>query len=113
MTSEAPPLPTSPSDLLRWIQARFRELGIYGRKLTLIHLGHQYLVGCDDEAFTIYRRVDRCHLPPGAPGWPVCLVTADTAIDETSPPQLPEDDFASGLTLPEWLELMESLYGRD
>ena len=47
--------------------------------------------------------------PPGRPGWPVCLVTAEAVVDETSPPHLPEDEFASGLSLDGWLDLIESL----
>jgi hypothetical protein len=100
----------SPAELLRRIQARFRERGIFGQTLTLIHGGEQYQVRCDAQAFAVYRLVEKCHLPPGRPGWPVCLVTAEVMVDETSPPHLPEDDFACGLSLQEWLELIDSLY---
>ena len=49
------------------------------------------------------------HVAPGRPGWPVCLVTDEAVVDETSPPHLPEDEFASGLSLNGWLDLIESL----
>jgi hypothetical protein len=101
----------SPAELLRRIQARFRERGIFGQTLTLAHGGEQYQVRCDAQAFAVYRLVEQCHLPPGRPGWPVCLVTAEVMVDETSPPHLPEDDFTSGLSLQEWLDLIESRYG--
>jgi len=100
----------SPAELLGRIQARFRELGLFGSPLTLTHNGENYLAACDDQAFAVYRLVDRCHVPPGRPGWPVCLVTAKAAVDETSPPRLTDDEFASGLSLEEWLEYIESLY---
>jgi hypothetical protein len=100
----------SPAELLARIQARFRAQGIFGATLTLTHQGEKYLVSCDDQAFAVYRLVEKCHLPPGRPGWPVCLVTAEVVVDETSPPHLPEDEFASGLGLKEWLDLIESLY---
>jgi hypothetical protein len=100
----------SPAELLRRIQARFRELGRFGSPLTLTHNGKNYLATCDDRIFAVYRLLDQGHMPPGRPGWPVCLVTAETVVDETSPPHLPEDEFASGLSLKEWLELIESLY---
>ena len=99
----------SPAELLGRIQARFRELGRFGSPLTLTHNGENYLVACDDQAFAVYRLVGKCHVPPGQPGWPVCLVTAEAAVDETSPPYLAEDEFASGLSLEGWLELIESL----
>jgi len=99
----------SPAELLRRIQARFRERGLFGSSLTLTHNGERYLVACDDQAFAVYRQVDQCHVPPGRPGWPVCLVTAEAVVDETSPPHLAEDEFASGLSLKGWLELIESV----
>jgi hypothetical protein len=101
----------SPAELLRRIQARFRELGRFESPLTLTYQGQNYLVRCDNQAFAVYRLVEQCHLPPGRPGWPVCLVTAETVVDETSPPQMPEDEFASGLSLGEWLDLIESIFG--
>jgi hypothetical protein len=107
--SEPTPKP-SPVELLRRIQARFRELGLFGSTLTLTHNGEQYLATCDDRVFAVYRRVDQGHVSPGRPGWPVCLVTAEAVVDETSPPHLPEDEFASGLGLKEWLELIETAY---
>ncbi len=100
----------TPAELLQRIQARFRDLGRLGERLTLNHAGRQYLASCDETAFTVYRLVTQCHLPPGRPGWPVCLVTAETVIDETIPPALPEDEFASGLTLFEWLDLIEKTF---
>jgi hypothetical protein len=101
----------SPAELLGRIQARFRELGLWGQTLTVVHGGKTYLITCDEQAFAVYRRLRRGHLPPGRPGWPVCLVTTEVVVDESSPPQVPEDEFASGLSLQEWLDLIESLYG--
>jgi hypothetical protein len=103
--------PPSPAELLRRIQARFRELGLFGSTLTLTHQGEKYLAACDDQAFAVYRLVDHCHVPPGRPGWPVCLVSPETVVDETSPPHLADDEFASGLSLEAWLKLIDSLYG--
>jgi hypothetical protein len=98
----------SPAELLGRIQARFRELDLFGSPLTLSHNGENYLAACDDRAFAVYRLVDQCHVPPGRPGWPVCLVTHEVVVDETSPPHLAEDEFASGLGLEEWLDLIET-----
>jgi hypothetical protein len=102
---------TSPAEMLAQIQGRFRELGIFGQTLTLTYKAEKYLVSCDAQAFAVYRLVEHYHVPPGQPGWPVCLVTAGVVVDETSPPHLPEDEFASGLSLEEWLDLIDSLYG--
>ena len=108
MAGPEPPPKPSPAALLRRIQARFRELGLFGSTLTLTHKGEKYLAACDDQAFAVYRRVDQGHVSPGRPGWPVCLVTAEAVADETSPPHLADDEFASGLGLQGWLDLIES-----
>jgi len=102
---------TSPAELLKQIQDLFRGLGLLGDRVELVHQGRRYLAACDDQAFTVYRLVEHCHIPPGRPGWPVCLVTAETVIDETSPPALPQDEFASGLTLLDWVALIEKTFG--
>jgi len=111
-----PPASFSPdapaSELLARIQDLFRELDLFDKPLTLTHQGQKYLVSCDTHAFTIYRLSPNCHLPPGKPGWPVCLVTAELAVDETSPPGLEEDEFAAGLTLQDWLALIKQTFGK-
>jgi len=110
MTAADRIIENSPAELLGRIQARFRELGIFGSLLTLTHNGEKYLASCDSFVFAVYRLVEHCHVPPGHPGWPVCLVTAEAVVDETSPPQMPEDEFASGLSLEEWLQLIETTF---
>ncbi|MDP3181843.1 MAG: hypothetical protein Q8M54_03375 [Desulfobaccales bacterium] len=100
-----------PAEVLAQIQALFKKLGLFEKKLTLSHQGHKYLASCDSQSFTVYRLIEKCHHPPGEPGWPVCLVTRETIIDETSPPPLPQDEFSSGLTLPDWLQLIEKTFG--
>ena len=111
MTGTDSPPSSSPAELLRRLQERFRELGLFGQTLTLTYKAEQYLVRCDAQAFAVYRLVEKCHVPPGRPGWPVCLATAEVVVDETSPPHLPEDEFASGLSLEAWLNLIDSFYG--
>ncbi|MFA4901716.1 MAG: hypothetical protein WC600_03120 [Desulfobaccales bacterium] len=105
------PAQTSPAEMLARIQDRFRELGIFGQSLSLTYQADKYLVSCDARTFAVYRLVEKCHVPPGRPGWPVCLVTGEVMVDETSPPHVPEDEFSSGLTMQGWLDLIDSLYG--
>jgi len=101
-----------PAEVLAQIEARFKKLGLFEKTLTLTHQGQKYLARCDAQGFSIYRCLDKCHLPPGKPGWPVCLVTQETIIDETSLPVLTEDEFSSGLTLCDWLQLIEKEFGK-
>lgn len=88
------------------IQQRFRELGVFGQKLSLELNGAEYFIICDHQAFLVYRINENCGMPPGVPGWPVCLVTNHTVVDESSPPYDEEDHFASGLSLSDWLEII-------
>ena len=112
MASDGFSLDIPAPELLARIQDLFREWDLFAKHLTLTHRGQNYLAYCDAHGFTIYRLLAHCHLPPGAPGWPVCLVTMETAADETSPPLTAEDEFTSGLTLPDWLNLIKQTLGK-
>lgn len=105
--------PDTPApELLARIQDLFREMDLFETALTLTHRGQEYLIHCDAHSFTVYRLNPHGHVPPGAPGWPVCLVTSEMAVDETSPPCLEEDEFATGLTLQDWLNLIKQTFGK-
>ena len=54
----------SPAELLGRIQARFRELGLFGRTLAVVHRGKTYLITCDEQAFAVTRQTGQ----PGRPG---------------------------------------------
>ena len=97
--------------VLAHIQKLFKKWGIYNRKLTLRHEGEEYAFSCRDEAFVVYRLVPEGGKPPGPPGWPVCLVTAEGVIDECSPPYHDQDYFASHLGLADWLTIIQQDYG--
>lgn len=111
MPERLPP-ETPASELLTRIQNLFRELDLFEKPVALAHGGQKYLVSCEAHSFSIYRLSPHCHLPPGKPGWPVCLVTEEMAVDETSPPCLEEDEFATGLTLQDWLTLIKETFGK-
>jgi hypothetical protein len=100
-----------PGLLLEHIQKLFKNWGIYNQKLTLRHEGDDFVFSCHDEAFVVYRLLPAAGPPSGAPGWPVCLVTADGLIDECSPPYHNEDFFASHLSLADWLAIIQQYYG--
>jgi hypothetical protein len=100
-----------PSLLLEYIQNLFKKWSIYNQKLTLQHEGDTYVFSCHDTAFVVYRLLPAAGKPPGAPGWPVCLVTTEGVIDECSPPYHNEDYFASHLGLADWLAIIQQYYG--
>jgi hypothetical protein len=98
------------SQVLAGIQQLFRDLGLWEQKLTIEHQGEKYLIHCGAQAFSVYRLVEKCHVPPGRPGWPVLLVTEETITDESSPPVVEADEFYSRLSLEDWLRLIESKF---
>ena len=105
-------LDTPAPELLARLQEIFREWGAFDQPLPLIYGGQEYLVSCNDHSFTIYRLNPQGHLPPGRPGWPVCLITAELAVDEAGAPHPEEDACASPLTLQEWLDLIRTTLGK-
>jgi hypothetical protein len=99
------------SRVLEQIQALFKKWGVYHQRLQVQHEGDDYAFSCDDKAFVVYRLLPTDGQPPGSPGWPVCLVTADGVVDECSPPYHDEDFFASHLGLADWLTLIQQFFG--
>ncbi|MDD2902791.1 MAG: hypothetical protein PHU44_10205 [Syntrophales bacterium] len=112
MTQNSFSLDIPSAELLARIQELFRKWGAFAKPFTLPYQGQTFLVSCDARSFTIYRLNPHCHVPPGAPGWPVCLITAEMAADEGCAPHLEEDEFASHLTLQDWLELIQKTLGK-
>ena len=105
-------LDTPAPELLARLQEIFREWDLFDQPLTLTHRGRKYLVSCEAHSFPIDRLNPNCHLPPGAPGWPVCLVTGEMAADEGCAPHLEEDEFVADLTLQDWLDLIKKTLGK-
>jgi hypothetical protein len=112
MTYQGLSLDLPAPELLARLQKLFRDWNAFDQPLTLTHGGQDYLARCDAHSFAVYRLSSTCHLPPGKPGWPVCLVTAQMVVDEGSPPCPEADEFASGLTLPDWLALIRKTFGK-
>lgn len=101
----------APRQVLSLIQDLCRRWGIFGQSLELHHEGEEYVVSCQEDAFTVYRRVTAAATPHATPGWPVCLVTVDHILDECTPPLEEQDHFACHLGLPDWLTLIQQRYG--
>lgn len=102
-----------PGQVLDLIQKLFRDWGLFGESLTLRHEGEEYLASCQTHAFVVYRRVTGATTPHAAPGWPVCLVTAEAVFDECTPLPEGKDYFACHLGLADWLAIIQQTYGQD
>jgi hypothetical protein len=96
----------SPHTVFAGIRKVFQELGLLGSNLSLQHEGAWYRVSCDDKAFMVYRVNSNSGARHHVPGWPVCLVNADTIFEECGSPGLSCDHYACGVDLERWLEII-------
>jgi|GEM_PF-1329117 len=65
------------AEVLRQFVAFFSGKGWLNQKVAIRSGGISYLLFCDESRFFAYRMNDNWGVPPGVPGWPVCLVTSD------------------------------------
>ena len=66
----------------------------------------QYRLFCSESRFFAYRMNDRWGISPGAPGWPVCMVTRDRVFHDGSLCAFPTED-------PETLQWLRLLADND
>ena len=78
-----------PTVLLREFITLFESKGWLNRTLRLRHNSRRYRIFCSEMEFLAYRINDHSGIPPGFPGWPVCLVTEDQVIDDSTHSQFP------------------------
>ncbi|MRR14341.1 hypothetical protein EG833_02705 [archaeon] len=77
------PADTSPGDVLQQFVGIFSSRGWLNRNLRLEHGNRRYRIFCSEEEFLAYRINDNCSVSPGAPGWPVCMVTRDRIMEDS------------------------------
>lgn len=68
--------------VLREFVFLFQSKGWLNQTLRLKHRDRRYRVVCSETKFFAYRINDCCGVPPGLPGWPVCLVSGDQIIED-------------------------------
>lgn len=88
------------------IQQFFRQSGIFGQKISIEHQGQIYRISCDEQTFVIYQVNPQQGIPPGIPGWPVCIVNSEPSPEERHAPSLREDSFTCQMELDGWLEII-------
>jgi hypothetical protein len=98
----------SPDLVFREIRNAFVEMGILNQDLSLEHEGIRYRISCDDRMFMVYRVNESSALRHHVPGWPVCLVSAETIFEECCSPGLATDHYSCRLNIEKWLELIGS-----
>jgi hypothetical protein len=97
----------TPSETLEKIRRKFGGLGISHQDLTVDVSGVSYRISLDSESFVVYR-VNHCRgHKHHVPGWPVCLVTRDAIFQECSDEGLGADHCSCGVTIEQWIEIMQ------
>jgi hypothetical protein len=98
----------SPEIVFSHIRDAFLKRGLLGANLSVDYEGCKYRVSCDEKNFMVYRISENSNLRHHVPGWPVCLVNADTVFEECSSPVVGEDHCACDATVEKWLEIIDA-----
>ena len=77
-----PPAEMNPIEILQQLIGVFASKGWLNQTLRIKHRDRRYRVVCSETKFFAYRINDCCGVPPGLPGWPVCLVSGDQIIED-------------------------------
>jgi hypothetical protein len=72
----------NPADVLKNFVGVFMSKGWLNQTLRIKHRNGRYRISCSEKKFFAYRINDNCHVPPGFPGWPVCIITHEQIIDD-------------------------------
>ena len=82
-TPRPSPAATRPKEMLREFVQIFHKRGWLNQNIRIAHSNSRYWIFCNETSFHAYRINDHCHLPPGVPGWLVCIVKADRIINDS------------------------------
>ena len=86
------------------IQHIFRENKILNKKISIEHEGKLYRLWCNDQSFSIYRVNPHQNIPPGIPGWTVCLINKTTDCDECCTSSTVSGHLKCGLKINDWMD---------
>lgn len=102
----------APSKAFEQILELFERLNLLDRELSIDLTGGSYKVRCDKNCFMVYRIHRNVGPRSHVPGWPVCLVNHDTIFEECSSTQGSDDCFNCGISLDNWMGIIESTFRR-
>jgi len=72
-----------PLDVLQKFVGVFESKGWLNQTLRIKRHDKRYRICCSEEEFFAYRINDHFGVPPGFPGWTVCIVTHDQIIEDS------------------------------
>lgn len=92
----------SPGALTQQFSALFASKDWLNKDLKISYQSKKYRLSCSQEMFLAYQVNDNWGISPGAPGWPVCIVTRDYVTDGSSGP----DPSSTRLSTGDWLNIL-------
>ncbi len=78
------PANEKPVEILEKFIGVFVSKGWLNQPLRIRHRDRRYHISCSENKFFAYRINDNARIPPGFPGWPVCIITSDHMIDDAT-----------------------------
>lgn len=72
-----------PLEVLQQFVGVFANKGWLNQTLRIKHRDGRYSISCSEKEFIAYRINDNCHISPGFPGWPVCIIDPDRIIEDS------------------------------
>ncbi len=97
-----------PAEVSQQLAQLFASRGWLNQRLKLDYQGSRYWVSCGPDAFVAYRVNQDWGQSPGAPGWPVCIVTLQRVFDESDLFDRPDvsDMRSPSPTAQDWLAIL-------
>lgn len=92
------------NEILMQLVEIFASRGWLNRNLRVRVQNARYRIFCSEAEFLVFRINDNCGVPPGIPGWPVCMVNRERVVED-------EHMAGSSSTEPgarEWLESLSA-----
>ncbi len=75
-----------PGDILQKFIDIFSNKGWLNQTIRIKHRNRKYSVLCSEKTFIAYRINDNWGVPPGIPGWPVCIIDQDQIVEDAGLP---------------------------
>ncbi len=93
-----------PEEALRQLVGVFETRGWLDRTLRIKRCDRSYSISCSRNEFMVYRINDNWGIPPGLPGWPVCIVDSGLIVEDSELSEFGSDEPGAG----DWLHYMAS-----
>ena len=90
------------TEVLGQFVSLFESKGWLNRMIGVRSGDARYRLFCSESRFLVYRINDKWGIPPGVPGWPVCMVTQDRVFHDAEACAFPAEEPGSE----EWLRLL-------